>query len=161
MDNRELILARMLAILEGLRDDGLFAFVGRNDIITAESKLPCALLLDGDETTNESGFGRNRPAHSPHVITMMPEVYILVNGDPAEVGEALNAYRQHVLYALLNDSTLANLVYNNDIRYEGAQSGLALGRSMAGEMGLNISLAYAFKPTIAPAPFPSTEGTEG
>jgi hypothetical protein len=157
MDKREQILVRIREILEGL---DLFDTVVRNDIISDETNLPAAMLMDGDETAEDSGHGGKKPANATTRVIMFPEIYILLDGLPEVVGTLLNRYRSHVVYALLNDSELRALAVDGDVRYEGLQTGLALGRSMAGEMGLNIGVGYKFEPTVAPAPFASTEGTE-
>lgn len=146
-DRREQILERMEAVLGALSG---FETSVRNDIVTAESSMPALMLLDGDENTGEDAFDRGRPPAGVFKMTMMPEVYILAEADVAEIGPLLNRLRYRVVFAVLNDPQLKALAHNGGIRYEGGQSGLALGRSLAGEMGLNFSIDYALNATEEP-----------
>jgi hypothetical protein len=138
VDRREEILNRLEVILPAV--PGVVSFF-RNEVKAPEGKLPAVILLDGDEMADEAAFGRGRPANAITVMTMMPEIYIIVmEGD--DLGTRLNELRTRVKHAILNDAQLLALAKDGDVRYEGMQTALALGRSMAGEAGLNFSIAY-------------------
>lgn len=134
---RESILARLEVILAAV--DGVDEFY-RNEVKAPEGKTT-VILLDGDETADEKSFGRGRPANAINIMTMLPEIYIItMDGDG--VGTRLNLLRDAIILSVLNDAPLLALAKDGEVRYEGLQSALALGRSMSGEMGLNISIVY-------------------
>src|SRR5678809_1177944 len=96
IDKREAILARLavlLATVTGVRT------VYRNRIDIPESKRPAVVILDADELVDpqfEMENARGTPPAagiSPVVITMTPEIYLLDSARPADVGTALNAFR--------------------------------------------------------------------
>jgi hypothetical protein len=145
-DKREDILSRLEIVLANVA--GVTHFK-RNDLTVPELSpgQACVLLLDGDENTDDRAFGRNRPPNQPLIIAMLPEIYVIIHDDPETVGPELNKFRRRIKAAVLNDAPLVALAKDKDIRYEGAQTALALGRSMAGEMGLNFTIIY-FDPSI-------------
>ena len=119
----------------------------RNDISVPESTpLPCVILLDGDEEADTRASTRGHPPTAPNRAVMQPEIYIVTSDDPALVGPALNRVRLMLLRSVLTDATLASLALDGDIRYEGCQTALALGRSITGEMGLVMSIARIHQP---------------
>lgn len=139
MTKREQILSRLENILSSI--NGVVAF-DRNEINVNEHKLPYVVMLDGDEITDESSYGRGRPPNGPLRIGMMPEIYVIVReGD--QVGPRLNVLLARIKHAIVNDPQLIGLAMDGDIRYEGSQTALALGRSMSGEMGLNVTIYYS------------------
>ncbi len=147
-DVREAILARLLVLFEGIVGEG-HAF--RNRLRIPDELCPAIAVLDGDETPDDSGYGKGRPANGPLVMYMRPEIYGFVQGADSEVGSTLNALRSSMLAAVLNDSVLLGLCMNGDIRYEGYSSGLANGRSLEGEMGLALCFVYVLRPkTLQP-----------
>jgi hypothetical protein len=148
MDRREQILSRLEAILNEM---GGFTTVLRNDIQVPESKLPGAVLLDGDELPDEE-TGKVRPGRGPVVMRMAPEIYVLVQEEPANVGPNLNLTRARMIDRICTDAALLALAKDGDVRYIGMQTGLAIGRSMKGEAGLMFSIAYvAYPGSMAPA----------
>jgi hypothetical protein len=147
MDPRESILARLEAILTEM---GVFTTVLRNDIQVPESKLPGAVLLDGDELPDEDS-GKVRPGRGPVIMRMAPEIYVLVQEEPANVGPNLNLTRAQMVDRICTDTQLLALAKDGDVRYIGMQTGLAIGRSMKGEAGLMFSIAYvAYPGRLAP-----------
>jgi hypothetical protein len=143
-DAREAILARLLVLAKTCIADPSHVF--RNKLRIADELLPAISILDGDETPDDSSYGRGRPASTPVVVTMRPEIYGFVASDEASAGEELNAMRKALLKAILNDATLLGLCKDGDIRYEGFASGMANGRSLEGEMGLALAFVYVLRP---------------
>jgi len=142
-DKREAILVALLAVGKALFKNENAV---RNEIDLPERRRPAFILLDGDESADEGGFGRNRPANGPIIMRMTPEVFILLGAKSPDVGSALNVWRAKVIKAVTNDPTLVSLTYQGDIRYEGMATGLASGRTIEGEAGLSFSLAYVLRP---------------
>lgn len=144
MDKREQILSRLMTVLSGI--EGV-VLAQRNSVDVPESKVPALVLLDGDESPlDDSSFGKGRGPRGPILMRMFPEVYALLIEDPADVGPAMNTMRARIIDAICNDEQLASLAHNGDIRYEGMQTALALGRSMTGEAGLTFGIVYAVYP---------------
>lgn len=146
-DPREDILARLGVILAAVPG---IDHAQRNDLAVPESNGTYAILLDGDETASEAGFAKGRGPNGPNVIALMPEIYIVLEATAETAGPLMSRMRRRVIYAILNDSILTGLSMNGDIRYEGLQTAMAMGRSIAAEMGLNFTFNYMLYPTIAP-----------
>jgi hypothetical protein len=154
-DRREEILARLEAILEGLAQDMRDstedprprATAARGRLDFDESERPILLLLDGDEDADQASFGRNHPASAANIVSLQPEVYVMIEGKPEDVGTRLNELRALVVKAVLTDAQLLALAHNGDVRYDGCVTGLSIGRSMEGEAALNFTLNYVFRPT--------------
>lgn len=139
--NSEDILARLFEVIQTV--PGLKASY-RNESDIDETKLPLVLMLDGDEEVEDLDWPSNdgsRPV-KPTRVTIRPEIYIMVKGTPATVGAALSSFRQALVRRVLNDAQLRSLAVDGNIRYEGVQTGLSLGRSLLGEQGVNISIRY-------------------
>jgi hypothetical protein len=142
-DVREAILARLQVLFAGIVGAS-HSF--RNRLSIPDALLPAISVLDGDETPDDSGYGKGRPANGPIVMYLRPEIYGFVDGEDSEVGPNVSALRASMLKAVLNDSTLLGLCLNGDIRYEGFSSGLANGRSLEGELGLALCFVYVLRP---------------
>jgi hypothetical protein len=144
MDRRELILARLAVIAAGV--EGV-TFSARNRDELSDRQRPAIIILDADEVADAGGAGQGRKPQAPSVVSMTPEIYILLSDKPADVGGSLNTLRARLLKAVLADATLANLTGpNGAIRYEGCATGLSRGRSMEGEMGVSIAFLYPLNP---------------
>lgn len=140
MSKREEILARLVVV--GASIEGVVMCARNRDEIT-DRQRPAIIIMDADEVAIEGE--PKKPG--PQIISMTPEIYILLSGAPETVGTELNALRALLLSAVLNDATLQTITgANGSIRYEGCATGLARGRSMEGEMGVSLSFQYPFKP---------------
>jgi hypothetical protein len=71
-DPREQILSRLVALAQTVVNP---RHVFRNKLRIADELLPAIAILDGDESPDDSGYGRGRPARAPLVVTMRPEIY--------------------------------------------------------------------------------------
>lgn len=143
MSKREDILARLVVICSALEGVTLCA---RNRDELSDRQRPAVIILDADEVAIE-GEPKRANAAGPQIISMTPEIYILISGTPETVGTELNAMRAALVSAVLTDETLRTITgANGSIRYEGCATGLARGRSMEGEMGVSLSFQYPFNP---------------
>ncbi|KEC73148.1 hypothetical protein RLPCCGM1_c1264 [Rhizobium leguminosarum bv. phaseoli CCGM1] len=142
-DPREQILQRLVAVLgdvEGIRK------VKRNELDQNESTLPLAVILDGDETAADND-PVSRPPTAPRIMTMTPEIYVVVANKAVQVGTDVNLFRSRVINAIAADAEIVALTKDREGgRYEGAASGLSRGRSMMGEVGLSFSFRYVLRP---------------
>src|SRR5690606_25992262 len=130
----------------------------RNDLNIDESELPCVIVLDGDEEVDPpadtSGLGR--PSRGPQIMRMYPQVYFALAEHPDTVGQDLNALRGRLIHAVLSDVELQSLCHNREIRYEGMESDLALGRTISGQAGMQFSMPYVLYPDdLVPAETPT------
>jgi hypothetical protein len=148
-DRREAILARLLTILSSVSG---IASAKRNRGQIDESVRPALVLLDADEEPEhqETSFRHGRPATSPLMMAMSPEIYLLLpNAEPDDEdrGLDLNTWRVLVLKAILTDTTLSGLLgRNGEARYMGCLTDYATGRAMDGTMRFNFTFTYVFNP---------------
>ncbi len=156
MATREQVLA---AFAQAVVNSGAFDKVVRNDVIDDATSGTIAMVFDGDETRNPEGNANRRPDPKwPARVSMLPEVYILTECDPAMVGPFMNWLIAKVTVSILSDATLLSLLWEKTITYDGLQTGLALGRSLAAEAGLNFTLVRVEKyEEPGPDPRESTE----
>jgi hypothetical protein len=144
-DKREQILARLLEVVENLSG---VVHARRNKDEIPEHQRPAVLIFDADEQALEE-----RDAHragAPQLVTMTPEILLLLGGTPESVGSDLNAFRAKLLKAVLTDDTLKSIIgadgRNGHIRYVGCATSLGHGRMMEAEMGVSIAFTYVLKP---------------
>lgn len=142
-DTREAILERLEAIgLQFAAAEHVF----RNQIDIPEKARPAWVVLDGDEDTEDGAWGKGRPANGPLIVSMRPELFIMLDAGSEKVGPALSAFRRRVIKTILTDSTLVDLALHGDIRYEGMVTGFAVGRSIEAEAGFSFSFRYLLRP---------------
>lgn len=141
VDRRELCLSHLLEILGDV--EGV-STVLRNEKDISGPKRPGIILMDADDDTGDVPQGR--PASGPEMVSMVPEIRILVGGTSGEVGPALNAIRLKVIEVVKNDTQWPTiLTTNGSVRFLGSGSELARGRNMSGEMVLNFMFTYPLR----------------
>jgi hypothetical protein len=139
-DRREEILERLVVIAQTIED---VPHVFRNRLDLSERQRPAIVILDSDEIVDTAGSGPGRPARLSSIVTMTPEILLLLQESASGVGPQLNMLRAQFLRAVLNDATLKTLTGPNGfIRYEGCATGLSRGRNMEGEMGISMTFQY-------------------
>ena len=153
-DVREEILSQMATIIAGLSATvfgatTVFATTARNRGELTSVARPALILLDNDEVIDDRVTPRGRGSTAARVMTMSPEVAIVLGGrEPqnTDVGEDLNAMRLTVVKAIATDATLLSLVgVNGDIQYGGLVTDLGWHRSMEGIMVLSFLINYTFR----------------
>lgn len=144
MDKREQILARLVAVAEGVLG---VSTVTRNTDEISEHKRPAIAIFDADESADEAAERQDHPGRAPNLVVMTPEVLILLGAPPASVGTALNDIRAKLVKAVLTDTQLVELAGpNGRVRYAGCTTHLGHGRSMEGAMGVQFTFAYVLRP---------------
>lgn len=142
-DPRELILVRLKAVaesVEGIRK------VKRNELGENESVLPLVVIFDGDEAAADSD-PQARPPTAPRIVTMTPEVYLILADKATAVGTEVNLMRARFINAVANDAQLTALTHKGEGgRYEGAATSLSRGRQMLADVGLSFSFRYVLRP---------------
>lgn len=148
VDKRELILVQLEAILNGVAE---LETVVRNRDNLETDELPAAYLFDGDEEADTAIQGRGRLAASPNLITMTPEICIVLkprHPPQAGMGPELNAWRVSVVKLVMNDSALQALVgANGAVFYKGMVSDMGKDRSMQGQVVLQFAIRYVLRPS--------------
>jgi len=145
VDVREDILARLLEVVATIPN---IRSVYRNNVNVDETELPSAVVLDGDEETNDA---QNRPSKMPMIAQMTPDI-IIIHQDP-NVGSELDVFRRELIKRVLADTELNNLVAKSSprgdgaIRYLGCQVGnCGWLRTLHGGFKANFMFKYALRP---------------
>ena len=145
-DKREEILAR-LAQLAGQVKDIKTALRGVDTV--AETSMPAMVVNGADESADESGYDRGRPAHSKTRVEMMPDIWIFRAEKSANLETLLNESLAHFRKAVLTDAALIDILgTNGKIEYIGCKTGFKRGRQMDGTLRVDIRLVYVLDPTL-------------
>jgi len=139
-DRREEILVRLLEIAAGV--SGVTNAYRNKDEI-GERERPCVLILDADEEVADPPGQSNHSGRAAILVSMTPEIYIMLGESAATVGTAINTLRRRVLHAILTDDDLAAICgANGRIRFQACATGLARGRNMEASLGLSMAFTY-------------------
>lgn len=142
-DKRELILARLLVVLETA-----VGAAERNKSTVSETQRPIGLLFDSDEEAEDSD-PKDRPPTSPRRVLMTPEIYVLMGAKTADIGATMNAMRATVIKAILTDAGLSSVVgvrTGGYISYDGCMTTLAQGRQRDANMSIGFTFRYILQP---------------
>ena len=147
VDVREDILARLLVVVATIPN---IRSAYRNNLNIDETELPAAIVLDGDEETNDATDLSMRPAHRPTVVQFMPEIIIADQADL--VGSNLSVMRRELIKRVLFDTELNDQIVktgrngNGAIRYLGCQTDVGWMRSLHGALKAQFMFKYTLKP---------------
>lgn len=156
MDRRELILQRLLVILQGITGFGTVTkinLVARNyKLADYASMTPALILLDGSETTPLALVApvRARPdaptVMRPALARMLPQMFVVLEDRTPEnvnSGSDINAWRALTVSLLAVDTTLRDLVTGSGkIDYIGMDTDMQTGSTMDGRGQLHIAIEY-------------------
>ena len=146
-DVREDILNRLLVIvgsIPGIR------WVQRNDTDIPPDVHPAALILDGDEETDDVSDASMRQPYRPTAVRMTPQIVIVEQAD--QVGADIATLRRAIIRGVLFDTELNEQIVktgrngNGAIRYLGCQTDLGWMRSMHGALLAQFLFKYFLKP---------------
>ena len=146
-DTREDILARLHAILATIPN---IRTAQRNNFDVTDEQLPWAVLLDGDEDSDDASDQSMRPPNRPTMVSMAPEIIIAQQSD--EVGSDLSTLRRELIKRVLTDTALNETIVrtgrngNGVIRYLGCTTDLGYGRSLQGSLQARFMFRYVLKP---------------
>lgn len=154
MDRRALILNRLEVLLASVQNAPSVA-VYRNRGALKNDKRPCMVLLDGTEsvyTNFEGRAGRVYARTSPSVMRLEPQIFALLDTRELqradEYASEITAYRNAIVWAILNDADLVELTgENGDIAYRGHSTDMQTGRAQQGELQLFFRFYYVLDPT--------------
>lgn len=154
MDTREAILQRLLVILQGIPTqigyDVHTVFRNRGEL--KEDKRPSIVLLDGVEDIRTRYDGRGRVFMSPTVMTLSPQIFVLLKPRPlpdnAGVGAELSTFRAAVIKAIAADKTLAQLCGSNGgIILNRTETDMQTGSTLEGQLRLDFAVDYVLDPS--------------
>jgi hypothetical protein len=146
-DVREDILVRLVELagaIPGIR------LAGRDETGLDETDLPAAVVLDGDEETDDVSDMSMRPPNRPTLVRMHPDILLIHQSVSA--GSDLNTMRRELLKLVLKDTNLNEQIVktgrngNGVIRYLGCDSGFVQLRNTHGGMKAHFLFKYALKP---------------
>lgn len=140
-DRREQILARLVEIFDASND---FVTVKRNTLNLDKDLLPALVVFDADETNADfAGMPTWTPKNRAQMMTMRPEIYIVISDKQGDVGTTLNRLRSVAYRAIVGDNQLHAIVGDNGRIVLGAMhTALATGRKMSGELKLSFEFTY-------------------
>lgn len=147
VDVREDILARLLEVVATIPN--IKTAVRGNMDLTPEH-LPAALVLDGDEETNDASDLSMRPPHRPTSVQMTPEI-ILVESEVGEIVD-IGTLRRELIKLVLFDTELNEQIVktgrngNGAIRYLGCQTDVGWMRSLHGALRAQFLFKYTLNP---------------
>ena len=147
VDVREDILARLLEVVATIPN---IKTAVRGSVDLTPEHLPAALVLDGDEETNDASDLSMRPPHRPTSVQMTPEIIVV----ESEVGEIVDigTLRRELIKLVLNDTELNETIVktgrhgNGAIRYLGCQTDVGWMRSLHGALRAQFLFKYTLRP---------------
>jgi len=152
-DVREDILARLLEVVAAIPN---IKFADRNNEDVDETRLPAAIVLDGDEETNDASDLSQRPSSRPTMVQMTPSI-LLFDQEPY-VGTDLITMRRELIKRVLTDTELNDIAKTGRgepgkvrpsggaIRYLGCEVGHAWLRNLHGAMKAQFLFVYSLRP---------------
>lgn len=144
-DVRETILLRLMTVFGTVA--GVTKVLRNADEIN-ELMRPAIILFDGSEDAREEEQPRNRSITPPRIVTMTPDVLVLMGDAAADIGSTVNVMRARIIKAVLTDTTLAALTLNgNGVIYLGCETNLERGRETEAELNLSFAIPYLLKPS--------------
>jgi hypothetical protein len=153
-DTRELILSRIMIILEDLDavihgETDQFTTIARNRGELTPDERPALVLFDGGEVVNEGFLGKRGAA--ARLVTMTPQVAVVLDDrQPVnlDTGQDLNAMRGPLIHAISTDAELQTLVgANGSIDYAGQDTDLAWNLPLDGTHVHSFAIVYPFFPS--------------
>lgn len=154
-DRRELILTRMLTLLETMVQSTppIVVSVVRNRDLRSDEKRPGLVLLDGDESqrlTDDRKRGRPGMGMGNQLMVMSPQVFILMNEQrPTRetIGPDTNALRTKIINAFASDTTLAaHYGANGSMILNATTTDMKSGGAVTGSMMLDFRIVYPLIP---------------
>lgn len=147
MDRREIMLQRLLAVLQSIPG---IKTCERNLDQVAASQRPAIIVIDAHEMVDRGSLlNLTKPTNAPTIVDMSPQIILSLSGTKGQddVGTQLNNYRVQILAAVLKDPTMQSLLSpNGTITYEGCGTSIARGGKIEGEMGINLCFHYPLIP---------------
>ena len=141
MDRRELILVRLLVILQGIPGVTLGA---RNRGSVSGKAQPALVMHDAVEEATEISYSREGVHYAyKALMRLSPQIYILL-GNPSDViGSDVSAMRQLLVPAIWTDPTLRGYCGSNgDVRYIGCGLTTETGETREARLDVKFEFIY-------------------
>ena len=152
-DRRELILARLYAILTEVASDLAVdaSSVFRNRGVIPVEIQPALTLLDGTEGVAIQGRTSSRQPNlmvwRPGISILRPQVWSILKprglDEWAEIGPEMSMHRRVLFHAITTDTSIISLLSSNGhIEYLGCDTDMQTGSMMEGQLMLNFAFHY-------------------
>jgi hypothetical protein len=147
---RELILARLAVVVGGISG---IETSGRNLDRVADTKLPAAIVFDGDEDAEDNP---NATGAAPNIAVMLPVIVVSLGDVPENIGTVTNQWLAKVQKAILFDSEIESLCSGTasgrrrdrrGARYFNHTNSLHEGRSSQVDLNVYFKISYPFIPS--------------
>lgn len=148
IDTRELILARLAVVCAAV--EGVAA-VERNRLDASGLARPAVIIHDGDENVLDRGGSEASPSKGNRfsaVQTMLlaPDLEIHFWAEAVQGGPVVALYRNRIVWAVLNDTTLRELVgANGNIAYRSFAMNRPPPEGRERRADLVLQFAYTFR----------------
>lgn len=141
MSNRPEILRQLAALLKATPGVTYFA---RNDVTEiAEGVTPAVVLLDGGCSASESQYGRKRGPRTPAIMTMAPQIAIVVSAlDGATLGDALAEMQDTIISSVLSSEAIFGLTLGDEIRVSASTMDVASERKLVAQTVITLGIDY-------------------
>ena len=149
-DRRELILARLFAILQTIPS---VQAVVRNRGELPDDKRPGIILFDAGEVARlqPPQQARGRLIRAATFVDMTPQIFVVMDQrEPPNknLGQDMNALRITIVRTIIYDPELETIIGGNgDIRYAGTTTDLTGDGSAEGQMNIRLTFTYVLKPS--------------
>lgn len=152
IDKRELILARLFAILAPA-NTGAETCVRNRGLLSNDAR-PAIALLDGDETARLTGERRGDGGRMrPQIQTMTPQIFFIPKSQKPKnetVGTEVNTFRMTILGLISSDVELRDLLGSNgSLAMPRMETDLKSGGLVDGQTRFDFSLSYVLNPDDA------------
>lgn len=145
MDKREAILSQLVTICGGV--EGVNA-VDRNRLDVSEMLRPAVIVLDGTErlALRQPPSTASATVSQKQYMDLAPQIIIALRGNSGgEAGSLASLFRNRVLTAVLNDTTLrTSVTANGGIRYDGCVVPPPDAEAREYRIDLNLVFTYVF-----------------
>jgi hypothetical protein len=148
VDVREDILERLLEVVATIPN---IRSAHRNNIDISETRLPAAIVLDGDEESDGASDVSMKQPHRPYNVQMTPGIIVQVQDDNVVLGSIVTTFRRELIKRVLTDAGLNEIAKtgrlgNGAIRYLGCQTDVGWTRTGYAALTAQFMFKYALKP---------------
>ena len=140
-------MAAIIADIEGVETSG------RNMDRDPDTRMPCAIVFDGDEDVFEN---LSATGGATNIVNMTPVVVVSLGDVPENIGTVMNEWLAKVQKAVLLDAELDSLscgrsaskrIPNGGARYVGKNNTQHEGRTTEVTLSVHFSIAYPLIPS--------------
>lgn len=145
MSIREQYISTITTLMEGVPG---VQTVLRNSMVLDDTALPAIIILEGDEYALEADNTARRGGRAPRRVHLNPQILVIADDAPEEVGTILNGIAFEVQKAIELSPELHTIAAAHDgfIKYESMETQFGVGRAMIGMIGIKFTFGYTLQP---------------